>query len=161
MMHKAWTRVEEVPYCFARSSIKFQGRTALKIIEFDPDWGFPDCNSSFQIPQICLVQSAKAFTVFSELFWNLVHMFFILISKNASNWISRIFIIHFFPDVLFVCKFRVNVSFNIVSRRMYSARPPSHPHLSSVQSYTTAPYFINAYIFVINTTYNWKISFVE
>ena len=46
MMHKAWSSVEEVPYCFSRSSIKFQGHTALKITEFDPDWASPDCNSS-------------------------------------------------------------------------------------------------------------------
>ena len=27
MMHKAWSCIEEVPYCFSRSSIKFQGRS--------------------------------------------------------------------------------------------------------------------------------------
>ena len=47
MMHKAWSSIEEVPYCFSRSSVKFQGHTALKIIEFDPNWAFPDYNSSF------------------------------------------------------------------------------------------------------------------
>ena len=47
MMHKAWSSIEEVPYCFAMSSFKFQGHTALKIVEFDPNCGFPDCNSSF------------------------------------------------------------------------------------------------------------------
>ena len=36
----------EVPYCFSRSSVKFQGHTALKIVEFDPDLAFPNCNSS-------------------------------------------------------------------------------------------------------------------
>ena len=46
MMHKAWSSVQEVPYCFWRSSVKFQGHTALEIAEFDPDWAFPDCNSS-------------------------------------------------------------------------------------------------------------------
>ena len=46
MMHKAWSRIEEVRYCFSRSSVKFQGHTALKIVEFDPIWAFPDCNSS-------------------------------------------------------------------------------------------------------------------
>ena len=46
MMHKAWSSVKEVPYCFSRSSVKFQGHMALKIVEFDPDWAFPDCNSS-------------------------------------------------------------------------------------------------------------------
>ena len=50
MMHKAWSSVEEVPYCFSRSSVKFQGQTALKIAEFDPDWAFPDCNSSLNSP---------------------------------------------------------------------------------------------------------------
>ena len=48
MMHKAWNSIEEVPYCFSRSSVKFQGHTALKIVEFDPNWAFPDCNSSLK-----------------------------------------------------------------------------------------------------------------
>ena len=50
MMHTAWSRIEEVPYCFSRSYIKFQGHTALKIVDFDPNWAFPDCNSSLNSP---------------------------------------------------------------------------------------------------------------
>ena len=50
MMHKAWSSIEEVPYCFSRSSVKFQGYTALKIVKFDPNWAFPDCNSSLNSP---------------------------------------------------------------------------------------------------------------
>ena len=50
MMHKAWSSMEEVPYCFSRSSVKFQGHIALKIIEFDSNWAFPDCNSSLNSP---------------------------------------------------------------------------------------------------------------
>ena len=50
MMHKAWSSIEEVPYCFARSYVKLQGHTALKIIKFDPNWAFPDCNSSLNSP---------------------------------------------------------------------------------------------------------------
>ena len=50
MMHKAWSSIEEVPYCFSRSSVKFQGHTALKRVEFDSDWAFPDCNSSWNSP---------------------------------------------------------------------------------------------------------------
>ena len=50
MMHKAWSSMEEVPYCFSRSYVKFQGHTALKIVEFDPNWEFPDCNSSLNSP---------------------------------------------------------------------------------------------------------------
>ena len=55
MMHKAWNSIEEVPYCFSRSYVKLQGHTAkkitaLKIVEFDPNWAFPDCNSSLNSP---------------------------------------------------------------------------------------------------------------
>ena len=50
MMHKAWSRIEEVPYCFSRSYVKFQSHTALKIVKFDPNWAFPDCNSSLNSP---------------------------------------------------------------------------------------------------------------
>ena len=50
MIHKAWSSIEEVPYCFSRSYVKFQGHTALKIIEFDPNWAFLDSNSSLNSP---------------------------------------------------------------------------------------------------------------
>ena len=50
MMHKAWSSIEEVPYCFSRSSLKFLGHIALKIVEFDPNWAFPECNSSLNSP---------------------------------------------------------------------------------------------------------------
>ena len=50
MMHRAWSSIVEVPYCFSRSYVKFQGHTALKIFKFDPNWAFPDCNSSFNSP---------------------------------------------------------------------------------------------------------------
>ena len=50
MMHKAWCCLEEVPYCSSRSSVKFQGRAAKWIVDFDPNWAFPDCNSSLNSP---------------------------------------------------------------------------------------------------------------
>ena len=50
MMHRAWCSIVEVPYRFSRSYVKFQGHTALKIVEFDPNWAFPDCNSSLNSP---------------------------------------------------------------------------------------------------------------
>ena len=46
----SWKQHRRGPYCFSRSSIKFQGHTALKIAEFDLDWAFPDCNSSLNSP---------------------------------------------------------------------------------------------------------------
>ena len=50
MMHKVWSSIVEVPYCFSRSYLKFQGHTALKIVEFHPNWAFPDYNSSLNSP---------------------------------------------------------------------------------------------------------------
>ena len=37
-MHKAWCSVEEVPYNFSRSSIKFQSHTGWKINDLNPIW---------------------------------------------------------------------------------------------------------------------------
>ena len=71
MMHIAWCCWEEVPYFISRSSVKFQGHTALKIVEFDPDWAFPDCNSSLNSPMAkkwCtkLEVALKRFPIVSE-----------------------------------------------------------------------------------------------
>ena len=62
MMHRARSSIVEVPYCFSRSSVKFQGHTALKIVEFDPKWAFPDCNSSLNSPMAmkCCTKLEKA-----------------------------------------------------------------------------------------------------
>ena len=50
MKHNAWSSIEEMPYCFWGSSVKFLGHTAKKIVNFDPNWAFPDCNSNFNSP---------------------------------------------------------------------------------------------------------------
>ena len=54
MLHKAWSSIEEVPYCFARSSIKFHGHTGGKIDYLNPIWDYY-AGRSYQILQICLV----------------------------------------------------------------------------------------------------------
>ena len=54
MMHKAWRSTEEMPYCFSRSSIKFQGNTGWKMDDLNPVWDY-QVGRSYQIPQICLV----------------------------------------------------------------------------------------------------------
>ena len=36
MMHKAWCSTVEVPYCFSRSSIKFEGHMDQKIDDLNP-----------------------------------------------------------------------------------------------------------------------------
>ena len=50
MMHWAWSSIVEAPYFLSKSYVKFQGHTALKIVEFDPNWAFPDSNSSLNSP---------------------------------------------------------------------------------------------------------------
>ena len=50
MMRRAWSSIVEVPYGFSRSYVKFQGHAALKIVKFDPNWAFPDSNSSLNSP---------------------------------------------------------------------------------------------------------------
>ena len=50
MMHKNLCCLGEVPYCFPRSFIKFQGHTRQNIANLDPNWAFPDCNSSLNSP---------------------------------------------------------------------------------------------------------------
>ena len=37
MMHKAWSNIEQVPYLFPSSSIKFQGHTGQKNYQFLPE----------------------------------------------------------------------------------------------------------------------------
>ena len=46
-MHNAWSSIEEMPYCFSKSYVKLQGHTALKIVEFDPDWSLLAKNNFF------------------------------------------------------------------------------------------------------------------
>ena len=50
MVHKVWSNKEEVSICFSRSSVKFQGHTARKIVNLEPNRAFPDCNSSLNSP---------------------------------------------------------------------------------------------------------------
>ena len=50
MMHRAWSSIKEVPCCVSRSYVKLQGHTALKIVDFDPNWAFPGCISSLESP---------------------------------------------------------------------------------------------------------------
>ena len=50
MMHKAWSSIEEMPYCFWGSFVKFLGHTAQQIVKFDKNLVFPDSNSKFEFP---------------------------------------------------------------------------------------------------------------
>ena len=58
MLHKAWSSIEEVPYCFLGSSIKFQGHTGWKIDDLNPIWVRLLCRSQLSnpsdLPCLCL-----------------------------------------------------------------------------------------------------------
>ena len=69
MMQKAWSSIEKVPYCFSRSSVKFQGHTGQKIADFDPNRAFLDCNSSLNSPMAlkwCTKLDVTGALLFSE-----------------------------------------------------------------------------------------------
>ena len=58
MMLISWSSIDEVPYCFSRSSVKFQGHTGQKIANFDPNLAFLDCYCSLN-SQMCLKWCTK------------------------------------------------------------------------------------------------------
>ena len=49
MIHKAWSSIEEVPYCFSRSSVKFQGHTGQKNRRFWPKFGVSGLYFHFEL----------------------------------------------------------------------------------------------------------------
>ena len=60
MLHKAWNSKGEMPYCFPRSSIKFQGHTVQNVTDFDPNWAFLDYRpvAAFKSLRFALFQMA-------------------------------------------------------------------------------------------------------
>ena len=66
MLHKAWNSKGEVPYCFPRSSIKYQGHTGQNITDFDPNWAFPDYRpvAAFKSLRSALLINEKWFPVY-------------------------------------------------------------------------------------------------
>ena len=48
MMHKAWSSIEEVPYCFSGSSVKFLGHTAKKNRRFWPELSVSGLSLKFE-----------------------------------------------------------------------------------------------------------------
>ena len=57
MIQKVWRSIEEVPFCFSKSSIKLQGHTAKKIVDFDSNWVFPDYDSSLNSPMAKMMEN--------------------------------------------------------------------------------------------------------
>ena len=77
MMQKAWSSIEEVPYCFSRSSVKYQDHTGQKIFDFDPNLVFPDCNF------ILISQMAMQWYTNHEVAWK---RYLIVFQGHPSNF---------------------------------------------------------------------------
>ena len=58
-----------MPYCFPRSSIKFQGHTGQNITDFDPNWAFPDYRlvAAFKSLRFALLHSALVLWILHSL----------------------------------------------------------------------------------------------
>ena len=63
MLHKAWNSKGDMPYCFPRSSTKFQGHTVQNITDFDTNWAFPDYRlaTAFKSLRCALFNATKLF----------------------------------------------------------------------------------------------------
>ena len=63
MMHKAWSRIEEVPYCFSRSYVKFQGHTAKNNRRLWPKLGVSGLYLQFEFEEVpyCFSRSSVKF----------------------------------------------------------------------------------------------------
>ena len=82
MMQKAWSSIEEVPYCILGSSIKFQSHTGWKIDDLNPVWVRLLCQSQLSNPSDlpCYTSVTKQIIIeprFSKLILS-PHYFFVI-----------------------------------------------------------------------------------
>ena len=91
MLHKAWNSNGEMPYCFPRSSIKFQGHKGQNITDFDPNWAFPDYRpvTAFKSLRFALFMQLLQFLVSNGQDFNLTQM------ANLVLWGLRFFCIFY------------------------------------------------------------------
>ena len=99
MMHKAWCNLEEVPYNFSRSSIKFQGHTGWKIDDLNPIWvrllGRSQLSNPSDLPCFFFNDSEKR--VFPHNFLLLISPFISCIMADISwQFHENIFIVVFY-----------------------------------------------------------------
>ena len=96
MLHKAWNSKGEMPYCFPRSSIKFQGHTVQNITDFDPNWAFPDCRpvAAFKSLRFALLfcvlfhQWDKTFSSWDLPLWKRMGYLSCIIENHDCRWTS-------------------------------------------------------------------------
>ena len=95
MMHKAWYSIEEVPYCFLRSSIKFQDHMGWKINDLNPIWvrllGRSQLSNPSDLPclNLILMIKKKSKLGFFEVFGNFLKKVLMFYHKTFTG-ISRV-----------------------------------------------------------------------
>ena len=83
MMHKAWSSIKEVPFCFSRSPVKFPGPTRQKkspiltqigrFRPYDAMWRERTWSTLFQVMSCCLMASQylnECGLILSEVLWH-------------------------------------------------------------------------------------------
>ena len=102
MMYKAWCSIEDVPFCYPGSSIKFQGHTGWKIGNLNPIWvrllGPSQLSNPSDLP-CCMKGSQKA------------------IHKGSLLWVHSVISI---PHFISVRAYIMSVKINRVMRRFVS-----------------------------------------
>ena len=98
MLHKAWNSKGEMPYCFPRSSIKFQDHTVENITDFDPNWAFPDYRPVAAFKSLRFALLIKMQTIYSpqngeNASENIVCEKAVILSKRRwVKWLSSFYI---------------------------------------------------------------------
>ena len=102
MLHKAWNSKGKMPYCFPRSSIKFQGHTVQNITDFDPNWAFPDYRpvAAFKSLRFALLLSMwqgslefhwGQYELSGQVFWQATRFFHMMLSPilcSIYQWLT-------------------------------------------------------------------------
>ena len=86
MLHKAWNTKEEMPYCFPRSSIKFQGHTGQNITDFDPNWAFPDYRPVAAFKSLRFALLPHGVNCIDLLLHKYIHLFYLTFYVNVITY---------------------------------------------------------------------------
>ena len=117
MMHKAWSSIEEVPYCVSRSAIKFQTHTGWKIEDLNPIWvrllGRLQLSNPSDLPCYTLPKFYQIIFVINNI--SLYAKYFVLscsievaLALSYSSYVSKMYHLtqmwHWCCDLIFKCQ---------------------------------------------------------
>ena len=111
MLHKAWNSKRKMPYCFPRSSIKFQGHTVQNITDFYPNWTFPDYKpvaafKSLRFALFPLVDCLRMYVSWGD--W-IQMVYFVAVGKWISSFIYHLIYLYVIYIIYFFLIFQVSL----------------------------------------------------